>query len=575
MSAQSRPWLGTSGATGPGETPASPGDVRSTELPTRASFGFLIAGAVGILVYRLAPEHVDPWIYQAIGLFSLLAVVVGIRRNRPARTGAWWVLAAGVACFFFADVVWIRVDYVFPSLADVLYLMGYGCLIGGLWIMLGGGGRRLDRAGWLDAAIVAGGAAVLVWIFAIDPYMPELPGSGSAVIAIAYPIMGLVLIAILARTLFAPGERPTALRMLVVSIAAISVADLAFAVLTANGVFSTASFIGPGWLLGYILLGAAALHPSMVQIGYDECASGERLTRMRLVVLAGAVLLALLAYYFGVWLRSGPGDEQVVIAGSAVVFILVVIRMAGLLREVEAQADDLGRREEERRRLLDRSTRVAEEARTRIAADLHDGPIQHLAAVGYDLQRLEHRLAPERQDELKPLLDRLSRGVYDEIRQLRRMMVSLRPPTLSELGLEDALRDCATELSAQGGFIWSMEAQLSGRLDEETETVLYRIAQESLTNVVKHARANHAFVRVWATGTFVHLEVHDDGRGFDPLHVRADAGSEHFGLVAMRQRAESVGGTFEVHSSPGEGTRVLVAIPVGAGQTPVLEEAIP
>jgi signal transduction histidine kinase len=141
---------------------------------------------------------------------------------------------------------------------------------------------------------------------------------------------------------------------------------------------------------------------------------------------------------------------------------------------------------------------------------------------------------------------------------MRALIFELRPEALAEEGLVAGLAKQASALSAREGLVIGVDGP-GGRLPlgPEAEQELYRVGQEALANVVKHARATSATVRVAATDLTVSIEVSDDGRGFDPAAV----GPEHFGLRSMRGRVADLGGRLEITSAPGRGTAVRVEVP--------------
>ncbi|HXF57339.1 MAG TPA: PAS domain S-box protein [Actinomycetota bacterium] len=214
--------------------------------------------------------------------------------------------------------------------------------------------------------------------------------------------------------------------------------------------------------------------------------------------------------------------------------------------------------EEERGRTMARVVQAAEEERRWLAAELHDGPIQRLTALGMRLEVARRALEREGADPtevLRPLQNRLGM----EVGNLRRMVAGLRPPALDERGLTAALTEHCQALG-QGGFRCRVESDLEGRLDPELETVLYRVAQEALSNIVKHAQASAACLSLSTRNGCVVLEVRDDGTGFDPRQV--STAGHHFGLPIMRERVQMAGGTLDVRSAPGKGTVVRVELPL-------------
>jgi signal transduction histidine kinase len=146
------------------------------------------------------------------------------------------------------------------------------------------------------------------------------------------------------------------------------------------------------------------------------------------------------------------------------------------------------------------------------------------------------------------------------VQSLRRIMATLRPPVLEERGLVSALSDYVEVVRQQSGISCTLAAKLPERLPEDTEIVLYRVVQEALTNVARHARASRARVELTETAEAVVLEVHDDGIGFDPA-AEQPGGLDHFGLAGMRERVELAGGTWTVWSRPGSGTVLTASLP--------------
>jgi signal transduction histidine kinase len=207
-----------------------------------------------------------------------------------------------------------------------------------------------------------------------------------------------------------------------------------------------------------------------------------------------------------------------------------------------------------------------ESERARIAADLHDGPVQELTALAYSTEMARRYLSRTDLARCDESLERLGSGIQATVKNLRQLMLELRPPLLDERGLEFALReDLLTTLERRVGLVCSLEAQVTRRLSPSVEIVLYRIAQEALTNAAKHAQAKHVTVSLTSDSRTVSLAVRDDGIGFEPAET-AQVGS--FGLAGMRARATTAGGTLTVRSKPGQGTTVAVMLPMVHTQEP-------
>jgi signal transduction histidine kinase len=215
----------------------------------------------------------------------------------------------------------------------------------------------------------------------------------------------------------------------------------------------------------------------------------------------------------------------------------------------------------DRAALLDRTISHGEEERVKIAAELHDGPVQRLAALGYLLER-SARLTRRGDERGLLLVDEALAELGSEIKGLRRLMVELRPPVLDESGLEKALQAHLTATFRPTDVAARIVGRLGpDRLAPETETVLYRVAQEALLNVARHASAASVCVTVERCGTSVVLSIDDDGVGFTVEQAASRLREGHFGLVGMRERIELSGGTWQLDSTPGGGTTIRASLP--------------
>ena len=215
----------------------------------------------------------------------------------------------------------------------------------------------------------------------------------------------------------------------------------------------------------------------------------------------------------------------------------------------------------DRRRLLQRTVEVAEAERMELATDLHDGPIQRLTAAALSLDLLGNRLRRRGESQDAALAQQIRAEVAAEMTALRQMMAGLRPPVMDERGLDAALRDCAQAVLGRVPTLFTLDSDLDDRrLPPGVETAIYRLVREALTNVRKHARASHAHVRISTGDGTVGVEISDDGTGFDP---RADTNG-HVGLLSMRERVESLGGTWSLIAGPGAGTRISAKLPANA-----------
>jgi two-component system sensor histidine kinase UhpB len=215
-----------------------------------------------------------------------------------------------------------------------------------------------------------------------------------------------------------------------------------------------------------------------------------------------------------------------------------------------------------RQRLRDvavRALTAAEEERKRIARELHDETAQMLAALLIRVRIVRNSPDPE---ALDALLEEMRGEIGESLEGIRRFARGLRPPALDELGLGPAIESHARHLTESVGIAIRVDADpLEEVLTPEAELALYRIVQEALSNVVRHAGATHASVRVSRAPGAVAVEVDDDGRGFDVAGVMAGE-RKGLGLFGMQERAAYLGGRVEIRSRPGAGTRVRAEVPV-------------
>ncbi len=564
-----------------------PGGLRARLALPQLWARFVAAGAAAGLVYLLLPAPVRVpaavariLLYNGVGAAATAAIVVGLQRYRPAQPLPWWLLAAAQLIYLAGNVLFCTLNSVlhktipYPSMADALNLARYPFMAVGVLLLVRHRSPQGDRGALIDGSIVAVGMAVLSWAFLIEP---RVAATGlpllSRLVSAAYPVMDVLILAVAARLLMGPGGRPPAFRLLVSGLAALLLADTVYTWLQLHGGYHSDNLSGRlvqgGWVAFYLLLGAAALHPSMRDL--TEPAPGRRhsLGWGRLAFLGGVSLLAPLLILSQDLFTDDPFDVLLVLVIACVaLFLLVIARMAGLFRAVEtAKAEQqlafegLERAEEERRQLLDRTVRSAEEEAKRIAAELHDGPIQRLTAVGYRLDEAVITMELGDTTGALELLGSTHRWLSREINELRRLMTKLRPPVLEERGLARALLERLDALQSRSGIFCSFDGDTGVRVDPEAETVLYRVVQEALTNIAKHAGASHAWVRLAAVDGQVELQIRDDGVGFDTDQLAALVKSGHFGLAGMRERVEMAGGSYQLSSDPGDGTTITVLLP--------------
>jgi len=227
-----------------------------------------------------------------------------------------------------------------------------------------------------------------------------------------------------------------------------------------------------------------------------------------------------------------------------------------------ARLQESRRREALRGEILRRIVQAQESERQRVARELHDETGQALTAIGLGLRGVASMVRQDT-DKAAHNLRQMEGLVAQSLSELRRLITDLRPSHLDDLGLEATMRWYANEVQSRTNLL--VDVELLGDHQEipmEIKTTIFRVAQEALTNVVKHAQAQHAFIYLEYGNNSVTIQVLDDGKGFDPdSDCMNKEGRPCWGLEGMRERAVLLGGRFKITSNSGKGSLVEVAIP--------------
>lgn len=232
-----------------------------------------------------------------------------------------------------------------------------------------------------------------------------------------------------------------------------------------------------------------------------------------------------------------------------------------LERKVEERTRQLAESELRLKELVGRLVAVQEEERRRVAYEIHDGLTQVAIATHQHLQTFAERHppgTPVAEDELDLTLSLAQRVVRDA----RHVIENLRPTALDDFGLAAALRLHAEELRSEGWEISYEENLGEGRLAPQIETALYRIAQEALNNVGKHAGTREARLKLGHSAGTIRLEIADEGKGFDPSAMTNGGPGQRVGLASMRERVALLGGKLKIISRPSLGTSVVAEVPL-------------
>jgi signal transduction histidine kinase len=507
--------------------------------------------------------------FMPINVAAVVAALLAARRCKaaPRVRRSWQLIAAALAFYLLGDVVQTYYEAVarqkpYPSLGDLGYLAFYPLALGALLrlpVTRRSPRERLTLG--LDCTLVALSGAVPIWYLSLGPTL-EAGGQGEIAMAVslAYPLGDMVLLVGLAALLLrgAPAGMRGPLNLVGLGLVGFVVTDLIYGWVTLHGSYAGGDLVDAGWMVSLAFFALAATAQPRTDVTGE--AAPVAVARQRASWLPYVGLVANLAIIVHAQ-RHLNTTMLVVYAAVAVLVALVSVRQLVVQSELLEAQRALREAQADRAKLLDRTISRGEEERVRIAAELHDGPVQRLAALGYLLER-SARLTRRGDGGGLALVDEALTELSGEVNGLRRLMADLRPPVLDESGLENALRDHLATVFRQTSVTFELVGGLgAARLSADTETVLYRVAQEALLNAARHASATNVRVRIERAGASVVLSIDDDGVAFTHEQARARLRDGHFGLVGMRERIELGGGSWQLDSSPGRGTRITATLP--------------
>jgi PAS domain S-box-containing protein len=283
-------------------------------------------------------------------------------------------------------------------------------------------------------------------------------------------------------------------------------------------------------------------------------ADGARLSGLCLPLRVGERIIGVLEAY---------GPQTLEERGTVETFASLANQAASALENARLYTE-LAEHERQLQELVGKLVTAQEEERRRVAYEVHDGLAQTAAAAYQHLQNALAARPPGTRGRDQEGLDQALELIRQTVEEARIVVADLRPTVLDDFGLAHALRLQVEALSSEGIQTGYEEELGRERLAAEVETTLFRVAQEALTNVRKHAQTERVRVALERQGQTVRLQVRDWGRGFSPSEETDGAGpGEKVGLSSMRERVALLGGRFEIHSEPGAGTSVVAEIPLG------------
>ncbi|HEY7375409.1 MAG TPA: sensor histidine kinase [Polyangia bacterium] len=291
-----------------------------------------------------------------------------------------------------------------------------------------------------------------------------------------------------------------------------------------------------------------------------------------ILTLVAYLCVGLLAHRHDLTINAAASDPLIMrnwirIGGvNALLALLLISVVEFVVRKVEASSRAATEALKWLRAAYDKLETTKEDERRFLSHELHDELGQTLTALKLRLQVAARAPAPQPADQESPLAQPLA-IVDDLIARVRRISLDLRPPLLDEVGLVPALRAYLQSQAAVSGLTIALDAtepadETPRRLPADHEIACFRVVQEAITNVLRHAGARRVDVRIARSADRISLSIRDDGRGFDPETLDSSATRGHLGVPGMRERIEARGGRFRLTAAPGQGTTVEVDLDV-------------
>lgn len=314
---------------------------------------WLVVGGVAILLYYTILPRISHGIevdYFLIASGAAAVIFVGARLHRPRRPWTWYLLAAGMASWAIGDGIWNAIvvfahSVPYPSIADPFYLLAYPLFGAGLFLARRkrSGGSRIGST--IEAAIITLGASLVSWILLMRPYLTD-PSAGLMAkgVSVSYPIADLILLGVIIPMLGETSRGRLSSRFLMTWLTMLLATDAIYSIMIIHGSYVVGSWVDAGWLIGYVALGAAALHPSMAA-RQDEPEAGPKprsIGRARLALLAVASLAGPAVIVMEA-MKGDWSDVLVTAAGCLVLAMLILVRLTGLVREADTRRLELDR----------------------------------------------------------------------------------------------------------------------------------------------------------------------------------------------------------------------------------------
>jgi signal transduction histidine kinase len=573
-----------------------------------------VALAFGVL-YFLVGATAQTVIYQGFSVSALVAIVVGIRRYRPARQRPWWLFGAGLALWCAGDAYWdcyrwiLQAQAPYPSFADLAYWLAYPLLTAGVFTLARGSGRP-KLGNLLAGLIVTVAAAILTQLILLEPILGADSASWLGTLtAVGAPVADILLLAGLAHLVFSRSLENFSLRCMAIAIVATLVADMVYGWLNLKGLYTTGMAVDAGWLLFYGMWGVAALHPSMARLDALPKDESAELSYGRIALLTAALVTAPIAL-IGEAALGKPIDAYSL--GGVAIFttLLVGLRVMLLQRdrrsvqkalvisershrvlfeEAETARADLASQNEKLRELDavkdDLIALVAHELRTPLTSIVGYLELLQDDAADFKEQHRDHLEVVHR--NAHRLLDLVADLLFTA--QVRAGRVTLEKNVVSIGDLLDQALAASAPIAAERNIEMVVEGSTQAAVIGD-EKRLAQVVDNLLSNALKFTKPGGSVtVTVKTLGDRVAIEIKDSGIGISAADqtklfsrfFRTETAMQNaiqgtgLGLSIVKAIVEGHGGEITVDSIEGEGATFRVVLPLAASisSVPVKEAA--
>ena len=306
----------------------------SIARPDRAFFFVAAAGALAYVSLPRDTAYYDRW-YQLFPVAAVIATLVGVTIHRPRSKAPWYLVAISGLCAVTADGLYaIELEQVgrvaFPSISDYFALGSYVVLAAALLVMIRKQVPGRDWPSLIDAGIVTAGIALVGWTFLVHPALADDSSALGTSVALAFPVMDILLVSLAARMVLGPGLRSPAFALVATALVFQLAGDALYGFGSLHGWYRVGDSVDLFFVLAAVLWGTAALHPSMVQLTQPNPDPEQRLSGKRLAVLSAATLAAP-AMLAVAAVREGSSELLVIVGAGAALGALVIVRLAGLV----------------------------------------------------------------------------------------------------------------------------------------------------------------------------------------------------------------------------------------------------